>query len=191
MGGSRNPLDILICITSFIQKWQKCLPNIFVSLLTPVNWIHLINNYNDVLDAKTLGQMYMLTGLTILFEPGFKFSFLCWNYKPRNIRQNRRQNHIGNVISVARCVKNGKKLILRIELSSTGLDGPSCLPLIMTYIHNIRIKLRRSAFGLSYLPKLLYTPIIYLLQQMQHMTTKRGLAGITLSNQYHSVWFFW
>lgn len=135
----------------FSKKKKHLIFNVLIPFLWPVAEIHFINTNNYSFCPERSGQHRMLSCLTGFLKSRFEFSGSCRNNQNCQICLPSSFNHVLNVISMSRAIKNCKSSLICFKICFSYFYGNCLFSFLFILVHYVCSPPSRSSFGLCLL----------------------------------------
>lgn len=130
----------------------------------------------------------MLSRLTIVLEPGLKFSLSGGDDESSIVGLGHTLDHVGDVVLVPWSINNGECLVIRVKASPSNVNGLSLLHLFLIIIHDVGEPPRVTTLLLGLFLELLDSSLVDEAHLVDDLTTNGGLASVNVTNEDQRCW---
>jgi len=144
--------------------------------------VHLVNTNDELLDAQSVGQEGVLTGLTVLGDTSLELTSSGGDDQHTTIGLRSTSDHVLDEIPVSGGVDDGDVVLGGLELPQSDIDSDTTLTLGLQLVQNPGVLEGALAHLLGFLLELLDGTLVDTTALVDQVTGGGGLAGVDVSN---------
>lgn len=155
-----------------------------VSILVPVDFVHLTDDADQMLDTKGFREMCVFLSLTTI-ETSFEFTLSGGNDECSTVSLAGTCDHIGHVVLVSWSIEKHETTVRKLEMRLTAFDGDTLASLFFVDIHDVSenptltVLFLRLDFELSDFSLIDFTAVL------ENTSGKSRLACIDVTDEYN------
>lgn len=180
--GNRDKGDRLRVVTNLLDEVGGLLADLVVSILRPLDGVHLVDGNNQLLDTEGESEQSVLSGLTVLGDTSLELTNTTSNDEDGTVGLGGTGDHVLDEISVTGSINNGDVVLRGLELPESNINGDTSLSLSLKLVKNPSVLERTLSKLVGLLLELLDGSLIDTTALVDKVTSGGGLTGIDVTD---------
>lgn len=180
--GNGDEGDSLGVVTDLLDEVGGLLADLKVSVLRPLDGVHLVDSNNELLDTEGESEQGVLSGLTILGDTSLELTNTTSNDEDGAISLRSTGDHVLDEISVTGSINNGDVVLRGLELPESDINGDTSLSLSLKLVKDPSVLERTLSKLVGLLLELLDGSLIDTTALVDKVTSGGGLTGIDVTD---------
>lgn len=178
-GDERNLLGV---VTDLLDEVGGLLDDLVVTVLAPLDGVHLVDGDNQLAHTQGEGKKGVLTSLTVLRDTSLELTDTSGNDHDSAVGLRGTSDHVLDEITVARGVNDGDVVLRGLELPEGDIDGDTTLTLGLQLVKYPGVLEGALTKLLGFLLELLDDTLVNTTTLIDQVTGGGRLASIDVAN---------
>lgn len=178
-GDEGNRLGV---VTDLLDEVGGLLADLEVSILRPLDGVHLVDSNNQLLNTEGESEQGVLSGLTILGDTSLELTNTTSNDEDGAVSLGSTGDHVLDEISVTGSINDGDVVLRGLELPESDINGDTSLSLSLKLVKNPSVLERTLSKLVGLLLELLDGSLIDTTALVDKVTSGGGLTGIDVTD---------
>ena len=178
----RDERDVLGVVADLLQVARHLTLDLVVTVLSPVDVVHLVADHDHLLDTEGESEQSVLTGLTVLGDTGLELTLTGGDDENSHISLRGTSDHVLDEITVTGGIDDGEVVLGSLELPEGDIDGDTTLTLGLQLVEHPGVLERALAHLLGLSLELLDGSLVDTTALVDQVASSGGLTGIDVTD---------